>query len=366
MNNCLLCGSYLVPFSYNSFILKNVPGSTFNLNSNLTDLKIIKCGECGLVQLIDTPLNGDYNITQRSIGVTKQREKKKQELKEFIEKYKLKNSLAIEVGCGNGQFLEIFKELDLDVFGIEAGTENYKACLKKEFRVIQGTILEPQSVQSLFDVFFCFYYLEHLPYPVSFCKKLFDLLMPGGLGIIEVPSYDLIEEKNIWLEYTIDHRTYFKRRVLSRLLIECGFEIEEIKENKETLCLTIIVKKPKETLNFFNMEQQLQEDIKKLKLLTETFNEPFAVYGAGHYSQLLISLLDSLYGIKPKWIFDSNPQKCGGRIRGIEVIDSKKIAGIFDCKHIIICCGIYNEEISKTLNFQNQILNQWEDLIKWE
>lgn len=364
MAKCAVCNNLLTSTQDNTLTLHNVPESTFNFSTETCDLNIISCGFCGAVQLIDVPLSKDYDVVYRSIGAsTEFRENKKQQLKNLIEKYSLQDKKCIEFGCGNGQFLEIFKELNLNCAGVEFGIENYSECVAKNFQVYNN--LEFIS-KNKYDAFFTFHYLEHFPEPVLLIGILFLVLKNGGVGVIEVPSYDLIEKNNIWLEFTKDHRLYYRKKTISILLLNFGFSIESIEENEETLCLTVVVKKPNYDFSFIGMKNKIKEDVIKFKETIDKLNGSFAVYGAGHYSQLFLNLINDKYKIKPIRIFDSNKQKCGNQICGVTIEHKDDIINTRDCGNIIIICGIYNDEVYKSLLLIDKNIIKVEQILKWD
>ena len=360
MTECSICRTVVSTHgcSENILIIKNVPESTFNISDKLVDLNIFECHVCGAVQLFDIPLSEDFEAVFRSIGISSDyREHKKEQLKSIIEKYNLKNKELIEIGCGDGQFLEIFKELNVKCSGIDTSIENYKKCVDKGITTSGiGTVYDNVNENS-YDAFFTFHYLEHLPEPKYFVEHLWDILKPGGIGVIEVPNYDHIEQNNIWVEFAKDHRFYYRKRTLSYLVLKCGFEIESLEENNGGICLTMIVRKPKKS-SFGSMKKAMKDEVEKFKDLTQSLKQSligdfigdFAVFGAGHHSTVLLNNVYEQFKIKPKRIFDSNKQKCGGKICGVTVEHKDDICKYNDFHTIIIICGIYNQEVFDSLS----------------
>jgi len=351
---CNVCGREFIVNKNNYFVIENVPESSFALSEKTIDLKMVECGFCGAVQLYDVPLSENYESVYRSIGNSKElREYKKDQLKRLFDKYELWDKDILEFGCGNGQFLDIFSELGLDVAGVEFGEDNLKKCLEKKYNVSKD------FPQSSYDTICCFHVLEHYPYPDIMLEEFRSLLNPEGIVILEVPNYDIIEDMNNWLEFTRDHRVYYRKRTLEYLLLSKGFEVIEVIEDVDTVCLTVIARKKKIKDSFGEMKYQMIRDIDDFKKVA---GENFYVFGAGHYSQLLINLLYSKYKIKPKKIFDSNKDKCGGKICGIEVDHRDKILK-YEIDRLIIICGIYNNEVEKMLKEINVNIKE---IIKWD
>ncbi len=363
---CKICGERLSTAKNESLIIDDVPENTFNFSKNTVNLHVIACKSCGAVQLVNVPLSADYDAVYRSIGVSvAYREEKKRQIKKFIEVYNLIDAQVIEIGCGNGQFLEMIREVGIEkITGIEAGANNYHECLNKGFNVFHGNlprVLKKEKLSNLFDAFVSFHYLEHLPNPINFVTCLYEITKTGGVGLIEVPNYDYIEKNNIWLEFTKDHRFYYRKRTICYLLSKCGFDVEFIEENNGGICLTVIVRKLGKSDGIFSaMRNQIQKDIEEFKLMIEGLKGPFAVYGAGHYSQLLINIAHKQYGIKPVYIFDSNKQKCGNKICDVVIEHGNNAINMQNCDNIIVICGIYNDEVFNMLSSSGKKIIKWE------
>lgn len=365
MYKCKICGNYLSTSKNDSLIIDNVPDNTFNFSEKTVNLHVTDCKFCGSVQLVNVPLSSDFDVVYRSIGVSvSYREEKKRQIEKFVKLYNLYDANMIEIGCGNGQYLEIINEIGINkIIGIESGANNYNECLNKGFNVIHGNlfnVLKKEKISNLFEAFVTFHYLEHLPNPIKFVKCLYQIIKPGGIGLIEVPNYDYIEKSNIWLEFTKDHRFYYRKRTLCYLLSKCGFNVELIEENNGGICLTVIVRKPESNDGVFSsMKNQIRKDIEEFKKLIDGLNGSFAVYGAGHYSQLLLNMVYKQYGIKPVHIFDSNRQKCGHKICDVLIEHGDNAVNIQDCDNIIVICGIYNDEVCNMLSSLGKKIIKW-------
>jgi len=362
MLKCKVCNNIISPNEDNLLILSGVPLYTFNCSNETTDLQLLSCKYCGCVQQYNYIITSNYEDVYRSIGVSfEYREKKKSQLENFINKYNLKTSNIIEVGCGDGQILDILREIGITAEGVETNKENFEVCKKKNHKVHLNSV---NNILGQYDAFLSIYHLEHLPNPLKYVFNLYRILKPGSVGLIEVPNYDFIEKNNIWLEFTKEHIVYYRKRSITSLLLNCGFSVEEINEESGGLCLSIVVKKPQYDYSFSKMKKEISDSILKFKQLVESLNYDFAIYGAGHYSMFLINLCYIKYGIKPKYIFDSNLLKCGQKIYDIEVEHRDNMNTKNDLKNIIICCGVYNVEVAKILKEMN-VNNQWEKIIEW-
>ena len=316
---CELCGKPV-----QTGLKINAPESTFNITDKTVSLNIAECGFCGLVQLVDIPLSPDYEESKKSIGMSSEyREIKMGKLREFVNKYNLTKKSIAEIGCGNGEYLDILIGVGVD--GVVGYNNLSKAALSK----------------SLKDCIFSFYYLEHMPDPINFVSAVYRLLNKNGLIYIEVPNYDYIIKKGAWLEFTRDHRFYFGKKTITHLLSICGFEIEYIDNYTDDSLVAVGRKISAGTLN--RMRACMEADIVNISSIIGDMR--FNVYGAGHHALLLLHLT----GKKPERIFDSNPSKVGMKVGGIEVELGNNVAEIPNDEVILVCCGGYNKEIVEML-----------------
>ena len=284
---CAICES---EFYKDVLILENMPAETFGFSEGSITLNVAKCTNCGTVQLIDVPENKNCLEVYRSIAsIPEHREAKKEELNKFIDEYDLWGKEFFELGCGDGQFLDIFKEIGIEADGYEVGAKNLRECMKKGYDVVNNI---DEVYNQEYDVIFSSYFLEHVPQPVRDLGFVINKLKPGGLIYFEMPNWGFIEREGLWLEITRDHRFYYDKRSIKFLLEKVGFE--SIQVDDDTLNLKVIARKPDA---FADIRKSLKEDVDNFNKLTLELGV-YAIVGASHYTQLL--LRQAKY--KPKYI----------------------------------------------------------------
>ena len=117
-----------------------------------------------------------------------------------------KGMRMLEPGCGRGEFLNNFKELGLDVVGLDISPEvvNFENGLDVKICDVENEKLPFEN--DTFDVIYSKSFIEHLYYPEKFIKEAQRVLKPGGLLISLTPDWET-EYKVFFDDYT--HRTPF-------------------------------------------------------------------------------------------------------------------------------------------------------------
>jgi SAM-dependent methyltransferase len=322
MEQCEICGRDL--FKTKEDILK-IPFDPA--------LYVADCNFCGTGNLIYTPMKKDWSNVKRSFSTSPAlMEEKRKQIKDFL--------YYVYTNTANPKIFELGGMDEFADLGIKKITE---------FNHEEN------------DAFVLLYYLEHFPTPTTVINDLYDVLKPGGYGLIQVPNYTYIKETRNWLEYTQEHRLYYTEFSLTYLLIHCGFEIVKVNYYNDGLCLSIIVRKPL-FQNINVMEEGMRLDREKFRELINKLPTPIVFYGAGHYAQLLLSMAKERYNWSPARIFDSNKSKVGLAIN--EVVIERKDDMLIgkDFKSIIVCCGMYNDEVYEMLK-KSDVGNK--EIVKW-
>lgn len=144
------------------------------------------------------------------------------------------NMRILEVGCGNGSNLSIFKSLGHEVVGVEPDTAALEVAREKGHNVFQGTAESlPQEInQECFDAIVFMHVLEHCIDPFVAVKNATSLLSKDGLFIAEVPNNDCLGAKRfgeIW--YWLDvprHLNFFTSKSLRKLILAAGLNTDSI------------------------------------------------------------------------------------------------------------------------------------------
>lgn len=133
----------------------------------------------------------------------------------------------LEIGCGNGDRLELFRELGWQVNGIEPDVRAAQLASARGLDVL-ADFLQPGSLPAAsFDAILMSHVIEHLPDPRETILECHRLLRPGGILTILTPNTNSLGHRwfgRNWLHLDPPrHLHLFNCRNLSTLCAHVGF-----------------------------------------------------------------------------------------------------------------------------------------------
>ena len=140
----------------------------------------------------------DYNLIAKDFSRT--RSFIWEEL-ESLSQYTMPGDKVLDLGCGNGRLLQIFKEKDVEYFGIDNSEKLIKIAREKypgyNFQTADASSL-PFS-DNFFDKIYGIAVLHHIPsedFRIQLFKEAKRVLKPGGFLILTV--WNLWQRKTAW------------------------------------------------------------------------------------------------------------------------------------------------------------------------
>ena len=160
----------------------------------------------------------------------------------------------LEVGCGDGSFLELLDEKmppECILTGIDLMVPATKRTVGSRLHLIQGEF-EKVDFPVKYDAVVMFGVLEHLAYPLTSLKRVSEQLKPRGLLFGDIPSWDSIWRRLFprhWQGLQIPrHQTLLEPHSLRNLLNAAGYDVVNIRfiydpgDLSVTLCNWIVDK----------------------------------------------------------------------------------------------------------------------------
>jgi 2-polyprenyl-3-methyl-5-hydroxy-6-metoxy-1,4-benzoquinol methylase len=275
------------------------------------DLNIRQCSGCGLVQLSDEPVYY-YKDVIRASGLSEEmRTFRSRQFQDFIDRFSLAGKKVIEVGCGRGEYLSVLREAGADASGLEHSEAAVEYCRAAGLNVSQGFVGSADDVVAggPFDGFVILNFLEHHPDPNATLRGIHRNLSEGGVGLVEVPNFDMMLHERQFAEFMSDHLCYFTKETLTTALAINGFEVLGCTEEFHRYILSAVVRKRgRLDLSEFHAQQahvrgEIHDYIRRFS------PKRVAIWGAGHQALALMSLLE--LGQVIRYVVDSAPFKQG-------------------------------------------------------
>jgi 2-polyprenyl-3-methyl-5-hydroxy-6-metoxy-1,4-benzoquinol methylase/Zn ribbon nucleic-acid-binding protein len=217
----------------------------------------IKCQECEFVYLnprlnkkslfefYNGPWVKVYNSRKfysKNEVVEKNNNRNLMEIKSII-----KNGKLLEIGCGDGHFLQLARDKDnFEVFGVELDpeTSQYARTKRGLINVKTEAFENIKYPENFFDVVYMNDVLEHLQNPLQIMEECYKILKEGGLIVINVPNVDGLVYKFVGEKHTcvfgFEHLNFFSDKTLSSILTKIGFDVKKIIMNSSDFILIFL------------------------------------------------------------------------------------------------------------------------------
>jgi len=232
-------------------------GRDFEYATAANEFRFVRCRRCDHVYLNPRPGSGDLGVIYPSnyyayggaanpIVAPLRRRWERGKVRMYRELVGDGPRRILDVGCGNGRFLEILRDAgspEWRLEGIEIDAAAAEACRAKGFRAQVGRVEDFRDAEG-FDAIVMLQLIEHVDDPVAICRRVFELLRPGGHFIVETPNLAGLDyhafRGRCWGHYHFPrHWNLFSRDSLERMLRDAGFAIERSEALISTSAWTI-------------------------------------------------------------------------------------------------------------------------------
>lgn len=139
---------------------------------------------------------------------------------------------VLDVGCGQGLALDVFRRLGMPAVGVTLGPD-YEICRAKGFEVLEMDQNFLEFEDEAFDLLWCRHVLEHSIAPFFTLSEYRRLTKPNGLVYVEVPAPDTSAHH----EANPNHYSVLPESAWLSLFERARFSIESRKTHAfEVLC----------------------------------------------------------------------------------------------------------------------------------
>ena len=369
---CIVCEGDFFPD--HSFVLEGMPkGAQQYDDPDKVDLEVVQCRYCGLVQITNEPVDYYKDVIRAAAFSEEMRHFRMQQFSKFIQDNNLQGKKVLEAGCGGGEYLQLMKDCGADAYGIEHNDELVDACISQGLNVRKGYVDEGnvEIGGPPFDAFISMNFLEHYINPVGMLESMFANLSYGGVGLVEVPNFDMMIKTDHFSEFIGDHISYFRKSNLTDVLNKAGFIVEDCSVVWNDYIISAKVRKGEKVnliehtqfpplddnheckVNFRPMRFKKDKVLSSLNQYVDKYGENnVAVYGAGHQALAVIAM--SGIGDRLKYIVDDATFKQGRRAPASDVIIKHPSSLSSDPVQAIIVMGAsYSDEIIDKLKKSN-------------
>ena len=275
-------------------------------------VRLCACTGCGLVQLDNEPVPYYRDVIRSGGWSTTMDRLRRSQYDAWIAMCGLEGGKILEAGCGQGEFLKILADYPVQAFGME-----HKHDLVLKARAAGLTVSEdyPETEDQVFengpfDGFTSFNFLEHQPDPCRYLRAIARNLVPGGYGLVTVPSFEYILEQNSFYELIPDHLSYFTEGTLSSLMDRCGFDVlKKERVNRDTISVIVRKRTMPDVSGLIARRESIAAEVLRLVDTVSGEGKKIAVWGASHQGFTLCAVT-GLQG-KVAYIIDSAPFKQG-------------------------------------------------------
>ena len=204
------------------------------------DLRIVRCGTCGMVYANPVPsemasgefydtAGSDYYLSPAKLESDYADVRFDRELRLFRQHCPCGS--VLDVGCSSGAFLFQLRKrwpTDYKLLGTDVSGPPLDYTESRGVPVVRGDFLQNPEFRAPFDALTFWAVIEHLAEPKKFLAKAQTLLKPGGLCFVLVPNIRSLATRLLGAKYRYvyaQHLNYFSASTLTQLGKRAGFAV---------------------------------------------------------------------------------------------------------------------------------------------
>lgn len=156
-----------------------------------------------------------------------------------------KRGRVLDIGCGNGNFLEHARRVGWQTVGLEVDPISSEIARRRGFEVISRLLEDATFPAESFDVVTMSHVIEHLPDPRRTLEECRRILKPGGWLVMATPNTGSLGHARFgrdWLGLDAPrHLIIFNPRAMTSLVERCGMKPRTIATKSRQAALVWLV-----------------------------------------------------------------------------------------------------------------------------
>jgi SAM-dependent methyltransferase len=136
---------------------------------------------------------------------------------------------VLDIGCGTGDRLDVFRSLGFETFGVETSDSADYAKEQLKLNVIKGDLFSANYPGNFFDIVILYNVLEHTHNPIRVCKEVHRIFKKKGLLVIQIPNKESLQCRLFgkrWAAFDVPRDLYYFGIPTIELLLEhAGFKV---------------------------------------------------------------------------------------------------------------------------------------------
>ncbi|HEX4337598.1 MAG TPA: class I SAM-dependent methyltransferase [Polyangiaceae bacterium] len=232
-------------------------GYDFEYNTTSNPFRFVRCAECRHVYLSPRPAPSDLGVIYPahyytlagtgSLVARLQRVWEGKKVGVYRDALGSGPKRILDVGCGDGRFLEVLRDFgskEWELVGVDFDPAAVERCRARGFTAHAKRVEDMEGENGTFDAVVMLQLIEHVEDPVVIARRVFSLLRPGGVFVVETPNlagwdYHLFR-KRWWGHYHFPrHWNLFSKESLETMLERAGFVIDRTEQLISTSAWTI-------------------------------------------------------------------------------------------------------------------------------
>lgn len=265
----------------------------------------------------------------------------------YNEKFKQLSTYAtsfdtiLDIGCGAGVLMDYEEQYFSKAIGVEPSKVQYDIAKKLGKNVLNAYFSKELGLENGYSAFVSTQVFEHITVIKEVLEYAYELLIAGGVGMVEVPNGQKIYQEKNYYDIFPDHVNYFTPLSLCTLAHETGFEVIQVSEEFNRNHMSLFVRKP------FHEEEMFEEVIRKdFNLINNIIKNHSAVsvWGVGAKARSFMQLIEKKEKLLYYW--DINSLVWGKYLDGAKKpITKPNQKEIMESELILIFAAAYTEEI---------------------